>query len=484
MNDQVLTDIKRRSVSGVIALTSRTAFLQIISFVGTFLLTIFLSPETFGVFFVVTAMVSFLNYFSDIGLAAALIQKNDLITRKDLVTTFTIQQILIGILVIIALASTQFVSRWYRLDQEGIFLYQALVISFVLSSLKTIPSILLERELDFRRLVIPQIVEVFLFYLIAVALAMAGYGIRTFTFAVLVRGVAGLVVMYIVRPWIPAFGIHRESARQILSFGGPFQMNSALALVKDDLFILFLGKILPYSQVGYIGWAKKWSEAPLRLIMDSIVKVTFPAYSRLQQHPEKLARAVEKALFFLTLLIVPISLGMAFSVEPLIDLFPQYGKWEPALTSFYLFVFASGVAGLSTPLINALNAIGKITITLRFMILWTVLQWLLAPILIQQIGYDGFAYAVAIMAVTVIGVVWVAQRYISFSLWKNVLPSLIGGAVMTVFFITTRDMLTGAWIGLFFYLTFGGGLFAASVYFLYRAKLTGEIRSIVVLMKN
>ena len=354
MNDQVLTDIKRRSVSGVIALTSRTAFLQIISFAGTFLLTIFLSPETFGVFFVVTAMVSFLNYFSDIGLAAALIQKNDLITRKDLVTTFTIQQILIGILVIIALASTQFVSRWYRLDQEGIFLYQALVISFVLSSLKTIPSILLERELDFRRLVIPQIVEVFLFYLIAVALAMAGYGIRTFTFAVLVRGVAGLVVMYIVRPWIPAFGIHRESARQLLSFGVPFQMNSALALIKDDLFILFLGKILPYSQVGYIGWAKKWSEAPLRLIMDSIVKVTFPAYSRLQQHPEKLARAVEKALFFLTLLIVPISLGMAFSVEPLIDLFPQYGKWEPALTSFYLFVFASFVARLSTPLLNSL----------------------------------------------------------------------------------------------------------------------------------
>lgn len=484
MNDHVLTDIKRRSVSGVIALTSRTAFLQIISFVGTFLLTIFLSPETFGVFFVVTAMVSFLNYFSDIGLAAALIQKNDRVTRNDLVTTFTIQQVLIGTMVIIALASTQWVSRWYRLDQEGIFLYQALVISFVLSSLKTIPSILLERELDFRRLVIPQIVEVFLFYVIAVVLAMAGYGIRAFTVAVLVRGIAGTIVMYIVRPWIPAFGIYRESAKQLLSFGVPFQMNSALALVKDDLFTLFLGKILPYSQVGYIGWAKKWSEAPLRLIMDSIVKVTFPAYSRLQKHPEKLARAVEKALFFLTLLIVPISLGMAFSVEPLIDLFPQYGKWEPALMSFYLFVFASAVAGLSTPLINALNAIGKITITLRFMILWTVLQWLLAPILIQRVGYDGFAYAAAIMAVTVIGVVWIAKRYILFSLWKNILPSLIGGAIMTVFFITTRDMLTGAWIGLFFYLAFGGGLFAASVYYLYREKLTGEIRSIVVIMRK
>lgn len=68
-------DIKRRSFAGIIALTSRTFILQIIALIATFILTVLLDPTSFGVFFIVTAVVNFLNYFSDIGLAAALIQK-------------------------------------------------------------------------------------------------------------------------------------------------------------------------------------------------------------------------------------------------------------------------------------------------------------------------------------------------------------------------------------------------------------------------
>jgi hypothetical protein len=37
-------------------------------------------------------------------------------------------------------------------------------------------------------------------------------------------------------------------------------MHSFLALVKDDLLTVFLGKVLPFAQVGYIDWAKKWAE--------------------------------------------------------------------------------------------------------------------------------------------------------------------------------------------------------------------------------
>ena len=90
-----LQDVKKRSVAGILALTSRTGLLQLISSVGFFLLTIYLDLKLFGVFIVIQAASSFLNYFSDIGLAGALIQKKESLTKDDLATTFTVQQLMV-----------------------------------------------------------------------------------------------------------------------------------------------------------------------------------------------------------------------------------------------------------------------------------------------------------------------------------------------------------------------------------------------------
>src|SRR3989338_664926 len=87
-----VAEIKRRSVKGVAALISRTFAVQVISFVATFALTVFLDPSIYGIFFLVSAVVNFLAYFSDIGLAAALVQKKEKLEKDDLATTFTIQQ--------------------------------------------------------------------------------------------------------------------------------------------------------------------------------------------------------------------------------------------------------------------------------------------------------------------------------------------------------------------------------------------------------
>ena len=295
--------LKRKSIVGVVALTTRTFILQVIAFSATFLLTLFLTPEIFGIFYVVSAIISFLTYFSDIGLAAALVQKKEDVSREDLATTFAIQQALVLLLVVGSLLFSSQIAGFYKLNSAGLWLFRALSISFFLSSLKTIPSVLLERKLAFDKLVVPQVLETLGFYGVAVMLAWRGFGIESFTWAVLVRGVVGLVAIYVVEPWVPSWQFSMASARHLMRFGIPFQLNSFLALLKDDLLTVYLGKVLPFSQVGYIGWAKKWAEVPLRLIMDSVIRVTFPAFSRMQHDKELLVKALEKTVYGLSVAI-------------------------------------------------------------------------------------------------------------------------------------------------------------------------------------
>lgn len=474
-----LETIKRRSIRGIFALTSRTFILQLVSFVATFILTILLQPSIFGVFFVVSAVISFLGYFSDVGLAASLIQKKEEPTKEDLRTTFFIQEFLVGTVVLIGLLLSKPIASFYNLSEAGVWLLRALLISFFLSSLKTIPSVILERRLDFNRLVIPQVVETFLFYLVAISLAFLGFGVSSFAWAALVRGISGTIIIYYLSPWSISLSFSKESAKRLLSFGVPFQLNSFLALLKDDLMTIFLGKILPFSEIGYIGWAKKWAEMPLRLIMDNVIKVTFPAYSRLQEKPVYLGKAVGKSLFFIAVLIFPIVISLIFLIKPLVFLIPRYQKWEPALVLFYLFSLSAVVASFSSPLTNALAAIGKIRITLYLMVMWTVLTWLLVPFLVFKLGFNGVGYGAVLMSLTIFIVVLVSKKYISFSLVRQLgKPSLATLAMVLAIFFSSRIFASG-WLGLIVSAASGFLVYGILILLLAKKEILPEVKELL-----
>ena len=149
--------VKQKTVKGLVALIVRTGLLQVIAVVATFILTVFLDPAQFGVFAIVAAAVDILVYFSDIGLAGALIQKQE-INDDDLATTFTIQQVLSLFLLGIGFIAGSLVANIYSLSAAGIWLFRALLVSVFLSGLKTIPSVLLERKLDFIKVATVQII--------------------------------------------------------------------------------------------------------------------------------------------------------------------------------------------------------------------------------------------------------------------------------------------------------------------------------------
>jgi len=432
-------EIKKRSVTGVIALVSRTFIIQIVSFLATLALTIFLDPNTYGIFYLVSSVVNFLGYFSDIGLAAALIQKKERIEPKDLSTTFTVQQILVVSLLAFLFLLSPVIRSQYGIDQSGMYLMYAMGISLFLSSLKTIPSIMLEREIQFNKLIIPQILETLVFNFVAVIAAWKGMGINAFTVAVLARGVVGLVAMYIVYPWKPAIGINKVSLKSLLKFGLPFQINSFLAVLKDDGMTIVLTRIIGTQGLGYIGWASRWANLPLRILMDNLTKVSFPAFSRLQHDKDRLRRAVEINLKYLSLAAFPIFIGMGFMAFPMINIIPRYTKWIPALIPLYLYLYNAVWASISTSLTNLLNAVGKIKITFRLMIMWTSLTWLIMPVMAVKFQYLGVAYATAIIATSSIVTIIMARKYVEFDIFKSLKTPVIASVLMSLFLLLVKS---------------------------------------------
>lgn len=433
--------VKGRAVKGIVVLTGRTFLLQVVSFVAWFFLSIFLDTREIGVFFIISAVVNFLRYFSDIGLAAALIQKKEKVDDADLKTTFTIQQILVIFLLVFLYLVSPYLQKYYSLSIEGLLLLYALGLSFLFSSLKTIPSVLLERELNFGKLVIPDVLENLTYNLTAVFFAWQGMGIRSFTYAVILRGIIGLVAIYIIRPWLPGLTISRKTLKKLLTFGVPYQLNTFLATIKDDGMTAFLGGILGLGGIGLLGWAQKWAQTPLRLFMDNVLKVTFPAFSRMQDEPKHLTRSVTRSIFFVCLLVFPSVVALLVLAPLLVKIIPRYEKWEPALIPLALVSINVVFAAATTQLTNLLNAIGRIKTTFKLMIMWTVLTWVFIPALSLKYGVNGAAGGYALVGLSSVVAMYIAYRYVKYSLVEAIFRPAIATLLMAAAMIFVRSLL-------------------------------------------
>jgi len=431
-------DLKHKAIRSIFALTGRTLLLQLVNGVALLMLGIFLSPSTIGVYIVVSAVIRIFNLFTDVGLGAALIQKKEDLDREDLKVAFTLQEILVVTAVALGFSLTPFVRQHAGLDSAGIWLYWSLLATLFISSLKVIPSILLERRLAFEKQVLPQIVEAFVFNVVIVYCAWKGFGVMSYTWAILSSALIGLPIYYLVSPWKISLGFSKEKAKMLFSYGVQFQGKSVLAVIKDDLLTFFMSGIVGTSGVGYWGTAQRWAYFPYRFLVDSITKVTFPAYSRVQEDFSALRSGIEKSLFLVSLVLFPVLTGMMMLVDQLIQIIPKYAKWEPALPSFYFLCAQAGMAALTNILINVLDATGRVRTTLILMVFWIVSTWGATLLLVWKFGFTGIAAAQFLVAFSLILVVYLTQRVVKFSFAAQVVKPLLGVVLMAGFILMIK----------------------------------------------
>lgn len=488
MVDQLISDpaeeitletVKKRTISGVAALTFRTFFLQVVGLVSFGIYGALFQTSQIGTYALVLAVKNFLGYFADIGLAGALIQKKEPLTDEDLKSTFLVQQSLVILLVIALLSATPFLQDFYQWSDEVVYLLWALAASFFISSLRTIPTVMMERKLAFQKLIIPQIADTVVFNATVIYLATQGFGLASFTFGVLLQAVVGLVLTYLVQPWVPGFAFSLSSLKSLLKFGVPYQANSFLAMVKDDGLLLVLGRILDSSGLGLLTWGQKWGQAPLRFFMDQVIKVTFPAFSRLQDKHTELKNAVSRSIFFVCFLVFPSVVGLAILAPVIIEVVPKYAKWQPALFALSVFGGSALFAAVTTPLTNALNAIGKIKIHFFLMVMWTVLNWLLIPYLAINYGVNGAAVGYLLVSASSVIAIFIVRKYVSFSLGTPVIKPLVAALGMGAVLFAVRNMMLPSLQWIFVLLVFGGLVYILGMALLVGQTLLANVRKVL-----
>jgi O-antigen/teichoic acid export membrane protein len=474
-----LETVKKRAVRGVAILTGRGFVLNAVSQVSQIMLLAFLSPSELGTFWIVSAAVAFFVYFSDVGLAAALIQRKERPSDSDLKTTFSVQQSLVLCLLFLLWLLTPYFVRIYGLGNEGKYLLWALGVSLLLSSLKSIPSVLLERRLEFGKFVLPEILENLCYNLTVVGLAWKGFGLMSFAWAVLVRGVVGVVTIYALQPWKPGIAFSRKAIGGLLKFGVPYQANTLISVFKDQGVTLILGGVLGQAAVGYLGSAMRLSQIPLRLFMDNVTKVSFPAFSRMQGKGGELSRSVTRSIQFITFLVYPSLFGFLVIVPSLMLLIPKYQKWEPAVIPLLIVSVNVVFAAVATQLTNMLTAIGEIRTTIKITIMYSVLTIILVPLLAYMGGVVGAAWGYALVGSSSVVAIYVAKRRVNFSLVESSIKPFAAALVMAGSVLIMKLVIPIGLIGVFLMIASGVAVYALFSYLFIGSVLVGDAKKII-----
>ncbi len=472
-----LDNIKFKAFKGVFTLTFRRLILKVIDTVGIIVLARALTQDVFGVFGIISFVVfTFLSFFSDIGFGAALIQKKEELTDDDTRTTFTIQQSLVTLILIIAWITSVPVANFYDLGLQGSWLIRVLSLSLFFTSFKTIPSIILERQLKFEKLVIPEIIETVVYNAIAVYMALHGYGVWSLVIAILARTLTGALALNLLSPWNIGWSFSRKSVKTLLSFGVPYQLNSVLALIKDNITPTLIAYWYGPAAVGFVNLAQNIATRPMEII-NIVSRVMFPAYSRIQHDKERLRRWIEKSVSFMAYLYMPAITGLLITARPILEYLyaDKSAKWLPSLPTLLLFLAGAYPIIITTTYTNALYALGKPKVVLALMTLYTILTWLLGAPLIYKYGFVGIAIAgFCITYATLPIVVWQMNKVVTVSTWDSLKKPLLASAIMAVVTYGANRLITHDLPTLVMTILIGMLTYAVTIYLVDGSKLKAE----------
>jgi O-antigen/teichoic acid export membrane protein len=388
-----LTRLKALVAKGTAVLVGRQLALRVLGFVGSVILARILAPQEFGIFAIAAFIVSFLSTVGNVGLGAALIQRKGELAEDDIQTVFTIQQGTFTVLFLFIFVLSPGLRTFYPdLPAGSEWLVRALGLSLLITSFRTVPTIILERDLAYTKIATIEVAEVLTYQFTAVGLAAFGFGIWSLVWASILRALAGVAVIFRYVRWRPRLRVSVQKAKTLLKFGIPYQLNSLLSMLTEAVIPSLVAAVSGAAAVGYLNLAKNSSHLPIRVVTDSFGQAAYPAFSKIQDDKESLREFVTKSTNILSLVMIPVSLFMVALGPELIQTI--YGtKWLPALNSFYLYMTIPFIIPYALPPYIAIVSLGKASLILYLNTALAILQWGLCSILVSIYGYVGVPMA-------------------------------------------------------------------------------------------
>jgi len=327
-----------------------------LSFIVQIVLARILVPEYFGLISVCILAMDALRLFSEMGFSSALIYRKDRVREASDVTFLAAigtSFVLYGVAFVIA----PLVGQFFRMPEVPSVL-RVLSIVMVINSVGQVPFVLLARELDFRRRLVPDLVSALGYGLVAISLALSGMGVWSLVVGRIVEAILRVILVWWVVPWRPNWTFDWDLAKEMFDYGRHIIASKILIFGITNVDDIFVGRMTGAAGLGYYGLAYNLSNLPATQITRLVNQIMFPAMSQLQDELRRMRRAFFQSMRYASLLAIPISVATIVFAHDFV--YVVYGaKWAPAIVPIQFLAVYGGIRAVAANMGNVFKAGGK-----------------------------------------------------------------------------------------------------------------------------
>lgn len=435
-------DLTGRTVSGLRWSYLGAGINAVFQLVFTAILARLLKPDAFGLVAMATVILSFGQYFSQLGVGRALVQRRE-ISDTDVRTAFTSSTLLGGAFTAAFWLAAPLATLLFD-DSEVVPILRALSLSFFLTALSITALALLQRHLRYRAVALVESVAYVVGYgPVGIALAVHGFGPWSLVIAALsqtaiMAAASNVACRYPRRP-----ALDRTSLAGLYSFGSRVSVISVFEFLSLNLTSIWIGSRLGAAALGVFNRAYTLINVPAYYFTASLSRVMFSAMSRVQGETAKLRTNYLPMTTVFAALVMPACWGAAAASREivLVVLGPQWIEAIPVFAVLALaapFTFLATLSGVMSEVSATLNP--KIALTFGRLALLVGLLWALSGH-----GVLGCALAFAVAEVVAYGAYFAIMKKVLDTSYRELAAAQMNGYVSGLVLLAVLGGLS--WLG-------------------------------------
>lgn len=450
--------LKDNAISGVKWTTVATITTTIVGVLRISILTRVLDKSDFGIVAIISFVLGLTQMFADLGFSSALMHVKEL-SKKQFCSLYWVQFFIFwGFYAIICCFAFP-ISNYYS-EPILVKLLPIALLDLLLNGIGRLYGTLIQKEFQFKTIAIRNIVSALVSLIIAVVLALLGFGVYSLVLSTLSQTliiniwnfVAGQSQLKI------AFQCSLREIKDLFKIGIFQTLTSIVDYIGGRLDVLIIGRLLGTEALGVLSICKELIIKVYTLINNIANNVTLPIFAKIQDDKENLRNTYCKVIKGLSFITFPVLITMAVFGEPFVTV--MYGdKFVGTGLMFSILVVSYLPACIVNPAWPLAIALGRTDLSLYF----TIIKLIVAlPLIYVAAQIDLIAVASTHVIITltsfVVSYLLMIRKYTELTFVnycaafsKNAVYSIVAGA-LSLFLLTLNPFrLSNSWAILIVY---------------------------------
>ncbi|MFC2157899.1 MOP flippase family protein [Acidobacteriota bacterium] len=435
-------NLKQKTIRGLFWAGGAQGGKQFSQFIITAVLANLLDPADFGLLGMATFFTGLILVLNEMGLSHALIQKKGI--RPDHYFSAFWLSLVVGIIFFLLMIPLSILIALFYETPSLRSVLLLLSTTFFLASFSRVHKTMLSRNMEFKKIAIIDSSAVLIGGIAGIISALNGFGVYSLIFQQLFLSITDVVLSWLFCGWRPRFRFSLPSLKEIWGFSFNLTAFNIVNYFARNLDYLLIGKFMGAQALGYYTMAYRLMTYPLQNISWTIMRVMFPAFSKIQEDLERVRFGYKKMIKAISLITFPMMMGF-FIIAPKFIILVFGPQWKPAIPLVQIFCICGMIQSIGTTAGTLILSQGKaklnfvlgtlFTITITFVIL-IGMNW----------GFIGVAIAYSIYSIVWIhGVNFLVTtnliklKYSDF--YRQLLNSYFIAALMAIFFFLAKMII-------------------------------------------